>query len=71
MTMFSDITKMSTNGLKAMQKAIFDRLSEEDNFPPGQIKTYGVREFPDWKEQSDEIEAELDRRQEHYSKIPW
>jgi hypothetical protein len=71
MAVFNDITKMSTNGLKAMQLAVHDRLIEEDNQPEGQPKVYGVRAFPDWKEQADEIEAELDARNEVYTKVPW
>jgi len=71
MTMFADITAMSSKGLKAMQRAIHDRLIEEDQQPPGQEKVYGVREFSDWREQADEMEAELDRRSETYDKVPW
>jgi len=71
MSFFADITKMSTSGLKGMQRAIHDRLVEEDGLPPTQQKIYGVREFPDWKEQADEMEAELDLRSEVYTKVPW
>lgn len=71
MTTFADITKMSTRGLKGMQRAIHDRLIEEDKQPQGQEKIYGLREFADWRDQADEIEAELDRRHEVYAKVPW
>jgi len=71
MSFFHDITKMSANGLKAMQRGVHDRLVEEDAQPQGQEKVYGVREFPDWKEQADEMEAELDRRGVTYKKVPW
>lgn len=69
--MFADITKMSLGGLKAMQQSIRERLIEEDKQPSGQPKVYGVREFADWKEMSDQIEAELDDRGESYAKVPW
>ena len=69
--MFADITKMSAGGLKGMQRAIHDRLVEEDGQPQGQPKIYGVREYPDWREQAEQIEAELDARGETYTKIPW
>ena len=54
-----------------MQRAIHDRLLEEDQLPAGTTKTYGVREHSDWREQADEMEAELDRRGESYAKVPW
>ena len=71
MSTFADITKMSTPGLKGMQRAIHDRLVEEDAQPQEREKIYGVREFSDWKDQADEIEAELDRRNEGGTKVPW
>lgn len=54
-----------------MHQAVRDRLEEEDNQPAGQEKIYGVREYPDWRMQADEMEAELDRRKVLYSKIAW
>lgn len=71
MAMFVNISGMSLGGLKAMQRAIHDRLIEEDKQPPGQAKVYDVRGFADWKEQADEIEAELDRRSVVYIKVLW
>lgn len=71
MSFFHDITKMSDNGLKGMQRAVRDRLADEDAQPAGQEKIYGVREYPDWKAQSDEMETELDRRGISYDKVPW
>ena len=68
---FHDITKMSAGGLRSMQRALRDRLMEEDQSPAGATKAYGVREHEDWREQADEMEAELDRRGENYAKIPW
>lgn len=48
MSTFADITKMSTRGLMGMQRAIHDRLVEEDAQSQEQ-ENYGVREFSDWK----------------------
>jgi hypothetical protein len=61
----------SSNGLKTLQDAIRKALEADDTTPTGQDKAYGVREFPDWKEMSDDLEAELDRRGETYTKVPW
>lgn len=71
MAYFADIAKMSTRGLKGMQRSIHDRLIEEDDLPPGSSKDYDVRGTQDWRGQADEIEAELDARKESYVKIPW
>ncbi len=71
MTMFFDITKMSMNGLKGMHRAIHDRLVEEDNQPQGQEKIYDVRGQTDWREQADEMEAELTRRGIPFTPVPW
>lgn len=68
---FADITKMSTGGLHGMQRAIYDRLMEEDGLPPATEKIYGLRLHHDWRQQADEIEAELDARGESYANIPW
>ncbi len=71
MTIFVDIKKMSTRGLKAMQLAIRDLLIKEDNQSASEAKVYGLREFSDWKTQADEMEAELDARGEVFTKISW
>lgn len=66
-----NIPGYSTNGLKMMQEAARKALATDDALPAGQDKIYGVREFPDWREQSDKIEAELDRRGATYTKVTW
>lgn len=66
-----NIPGFSTSGLRMMQDAIRKALEFDDQIPDGHAKTYGVREFADWRELGDAIEAELDRRQESYSRIPW
>ncbi|MBO9535584.1 hypothetical protein [Herbaspirillum sp.] len=70
-TFFANIKGMSDIGLKAMQKSIVDCLERDDQLPKGQEKIYGVREFSDWRDMSNEIEAELDRRGIKYNKICW
>lgn len=66
-----NIPGYSTNGLKMMYDAIRNALNHDDSLPEGQEKTYGVRDYPDWMEQADKIEAELDTRGDAYSKIAW
>lgn len=62
-------TKLSTATLRDFHDAIRRCLEEDDSAPQGQMKPYGVREYPDWKEQLDNIEVELSRRSESYTPI--
>jgi hypothetical protein len=66
-----NLPAMSTNGLKALLGAIRCCLEEDDQAPSVQDKPYGVRELPDWKAMSDQLETELDQRGETYTKVPW
>jgi hypothetical protein len=61
---------LSTSGLLELYKAIQKALEEDDRLPNGQ-KKYGVREFPDFRQEADEIERELDKRQREYVRIAW
>lgn len=61
----------STNGLLMMYNATRQALEVDDNIPSGEKKIYGVREYADWKLQSDSFEKELDKRKIKYSKISW
>ena len=70
-TYYHDITQMSLGGLRGQQRSIHDLLIQEDVLAPGAEKLYGMRDHADWRAQSDEIEAELDRRGETYAKVPW
>ena len=70
-TLTDNLKKFSTDGLKKMQKAVYDALQHEDALPPGQPKPYGVRDFPDWRTWSDALEAELTVRNVPFSKVPW
>lgn len=64
------IQRLSTSGLRESHQAIREALQENDRLLSKQ-KKYGVREFPDFREEIDEIERELDERKEKYVKIIW
>lgn len=66
-----NIPEFSTNGLRALHQAILDALVKDDNTPSGEEKPYGAREFPDWRKMSDELEAELSKRNVAFQRIPW
>ena len=61
---------LSTSALGELHQAIQQALEEDDKLPEGK-KKYGVRKYGDFRQQADEIEAELDRRQEKYERITW
>jgi len=65
-----NIKGLSTNGLKLLHTTIAKALAEDDALPTN-AKTYGVREYPDWRQQADAIEAELAGRKEAYAPIAW
>src|SRR6266478_9720335 len=58
-----NIKGLSTNGLKLLYTTIASALAEDDALPAN-AKKYGVREYPDWRQQADAIEAELVSRKE-------
>lgn len=64
------IPGLSNNGLKLLHETTGEALKEDDALPKGS-KKYGVREYPDWRAQSDEIEAELTKRLEAFTPIAW
>jgi hypothetical protein len=43
----------------------------EDEPLPINAKTYCVHEYPDWRRQADDIEAELTSRGETFTRIAW
>jgi hypothetical protein len=45
-------------------------LAEDDALPKN-TKKYDVREYPDWRRQADEFEAELKSRNESFVPIVW
>lgn len=65
-----NIKGLSTNGLRLLHRAIAEALAEDDRQPDG-AKTYGVREFPDWRQQADAFEAELTARGEVFVPVVW
>jgi hypothetical protein len=65
-----NITGLSTNGLKLLHETIKRALEEDDALPEG-LKKYCVREYSDWRRESEEIEAELTDRLEPFSPITW
>lgn len=65
------IPGFSTNGLLMMHDGIRKALADDDSIPDGKDKTYGVREFSDWKQLSDAIEKELAKRRVTFESVPW
>ncbi|WP_342154558.1 hypothetical protein [Methylorubrum sp. SB2] len=62
--------KMSTNGLRALHGGITRALADDDAQPPHR-RVYGVRKYPDWRDQADRIEAELTARREAFAPVRW
>jgi hypothetical protein len=65
-----NIKGLSTNGLKLLHTTIAKALDEDDVLPPN-AKKYGVRKYPDWRQQADAIEAELTSRGERVVPVAW
>lgn len=65
-----NIKGLSTNGLKLLHTTIARALAEDDALPAN-AKMYGVREYPDWRQQANAIEAELASRKEVHTPIAW
>ena len=67
-----DITRMSEPGLLKLHFAVCEALKTDDQLVlSGKETLYGVRKYSDWREWADWLEAELDRREVEYKKIPW
>ncbi len=66
-----DASGYSTNGLRMMHDGIKKAHQKDMETPDGQDKPYGVYEYAGWKIQSDEIEAELNTRDEAFDPVPW
>jgi hypothetical protein len=65
-----NIKGLSTNGLTLLHTTIAKSLAEDDALPAS-AKKYGVREYPDWRQQADAIEQELANRKQTYAPIAW
>jgi hypothetical protein len=66
-----NISGFSNDGLSKMYQAILDALEKDDTASGGQEKPYGVREYQDWKQWADTLEAELTKREIQFVKVPW
>lgn len=64
-----ELDHFSVNSLIEMHDSIRKCLEADDATPDGQMKRYGVREYPDWREQLKEIERLFDERQITYDHI--
>ena len=56
--------------MKLLNVTIVRALAEDDALPTN-AKKYRVRDYPDWRQQADEIEAELTSRKEELAPIVW
>lgn len=61
---------LTTKTLCDLHDSISMAMAEDDSLPDGQ-KKYGVREFTDWRDHANRIEAELNKRGEKYNKLDW
>ncbi|MFO0812525.1 MAG: hypothetical protein U0796_04870 [Gemmatales bacterium] len=67
-----NLAGMSTPGLLKMHNAVREALEIDDTLHlSGLPKTYGVRDFADWRPWTDALEAELDNRKVKYAKVAW
>ncbi len=65
-----NVTNLSLNGLLLLHNAVREALLLDDNTCKGP-KPYMVRQTPDWRQWSDALEKELDRRNARFEKIHW
>ena len=65
-----DLKASSTNAVKGLHQAIRNARSADDSHA-GPDKPYGVREYPDWRQWSDALEAELVSRGEPFEPMNW
>lgn len=65
-----NIPGFTTNALMEFHSKVAECLKIDDA-NTSTSKLYGVREFPDWKQLSDAIEAELSTREVPISPINW
>jgi len=65
-----DYNSLSTPMLLEFHAKIAACLNQDDQ-NPSPDKFYLVRKTPDWKIMADAIEAELTRREQAFTAIPW
>ena len=67
-----NISGMTDAGILKMYAAVREALEQDDQLVLSGLKpVYGVRGFSDWKDWSDLLEAELDKRGVKYTKVGW
>lgn len=66
-----DVMGLSDGGLLSMYRAIADALAADDTQAAGSSRTYGVREFGDWRRWAEVLEREIRRRGLEYTPIAW
>ena len=65
-----DIPVLTNDLLKTLHNLVREKLIADDALPEGQ-KRWGIREYPDWKQQADVLETELRKRQIFFTPIDW
>lgn len=67
-----NISGLSDRGLFALWEAVQKAFqADEKSLMLGQVPEYGVRTFKDWKEWSDRLEDEMQKRTVPFEPIPW
>ena len=64
------IPNLSDSAIEELHRALRKAFDHDEASGAGK-KTYGVREYSDWKQESDLLEAELSKRNIPYEPIPW
>ena len=65
------LTVYNTALLKKLLEGIREAMAEDDAIPEGERKKFGVREFGDFRDEADAIEALLRARGEDFVAIDW
>jgi hypothetical protein len=66
-----NISTLSSPGLLSLYDAITAALVHDDAQHSPQAKTYGVRQYADWRSWADTLEADIRRRGSSFHPIPW
>jgi len=67
-----NISGMTDAGILKMYAAVREAIEQDDQLVLAGLKPiYGVRDFSDWKDWSDLLQAELDKRGVKYTKVGW
>lgn len=67
-----NILGLSDRGLFALWEAVQKAfMADEKSITLGQEPEYGVRTFKDWKEWSDQLETEMQKRGMPFKPIAW